>query len=125
MRELVELYDRKYNMKLDPSNWAETLVRMAIPFARKRVLIIAPSHKTITQRAQQEARDWGIRLDLVPLSYLSATLVREIRTHWEVSPPVDEAEMQWPKDVVDLLGPPDAYIDLLPHAIRLQAFPNS
>lgn len=124
MSELVELYASEHNMKLDLSNWVETLVRMAIPFARRRVLIIGPSRKMITQRVQQEAREWGIRLDFVPLSHLSATVVREIQTQWQVNS-IDKEGTRWPDDVIEFLGPHDAHFDLLPHAIRLQAFPNS
>jgi hypothetical protein len=123
MDELLEHFGRKFGVSLDPNDWPDTLVRLAIPFAKERVLIIAPSRNVISHQAQLEARKRRIRLDFVPLSYLSAPLVREIQSQWHVRP-LDRDGMEWSDDVIRLLGRPDTHFDLLPPSIRRQAFPN-
>ena len=123
MKHLLKHFDREFGVSLNQDDWPDTLVRLAIPFAKERVLIIAPSLNVITHQAQLEARKCGIRLDFVPLSYLSAPLVHQIQAQWHVRS-LDKYATEWPDDVVRLLGRPDAHFDLLPPSIRQQAFPN-
>jgi hypothetical protein len=124
MSELFEHYRREFGIDLDACDWPDILVRLAIPFAtERRVLVVGPDRRIITQQAQVEARRRGVHLDFVSLSYLSAQLVREIQTQWEASP-VDRDATEWPSDVIRYLGPADAHFELLPPSIRRQAFPN-
>ena len=105
MPQLLDDFECRFGMALDPDAWPDTLVRLAIPFAKQRVLIVAPSRSFITQEAQIEARRRGVRLDFVPLSYLSAPLVRQIQTQWLVRP-VDKDATDWPDDAIRFLGRP-------------------
>jgi len=123
MEFLIEYFEKEFGISLNPDDWPDTLIRLAIPFAKKSVLIVAPERNVISHQAQIEARERGIHLDFVPISYLSATLVREIQTQWSVRAS-DANGTEWPDDVIRFLGRPDANFDLLPPAIRNQALPN-
>jgi hypothetical protein len=124
MGALLNDFKHRFGVTLDPNNWPDALVRLAIPFAKFRVLIIAPNSSVITHQAQLEARKCGIRLDFVPLSHLAAPLVRDIQTQWAARP-FDKDATEWPDDVIQLLGQPDAYFNMLPPSILKQAKPNA
>lgn len=123
MDALVEQYKRDYGVSLDLYDWTETLVRIAIQKARRRVLVIAPDRSAITRQARIEARRRRVGIDVVPLSYVSAERLAAVRNQYCVYP-LDEGATQWSREVTDLLGPSDAHIDLLPPWIRAQMVDN-
>ncbi|BCG62939.1 MAG: hypothetical protein methR_P0621 [Methyloprofundus sp.] len=121
---LITFYKDNFNMALDMENWPESLIRIAIPFARHRVLVIAPDRKAITQQIQLDARNFGVDIDLVPLSYISAKRINMIR-HQHVVYPLNIDATDWSTEVVNLLGSVDAYQDLLPSWIQAQTVQNN
>jgi hypothetical protein len=123
MSELVNMYDRERGVSLDLANWPETLVRIGIQQARRRVLVMAPDRGAITARARSEARRRHVSIDTVPLSFISADRVAAVRRQYYVFP-ADPGATRWPEEVIARLGPSDANIDLLPSWIRAQAAEN-
>ena len=121
---LVDAYKERHGIQLDLENWSETLIRIAIQYARRRVVVIAPDYSAISPRAQMEARSRRISLDLQPLSYFAATRIAAIRRQYLVYPKNSDAT-EWPEEVIRLLGQKsDAYFELLPPFIRAQTVEN-
>lgn len=124
MDDLIRLYKDKHGIELDKSNWPETLIRIAIQYARNRVVVIAPDFSVLSQLAKAEARARKISLDFHPLSYFSTERIAGIRKLYHVYPK-DQDATQWPDEVVRLLRQkPDEYFDLLPPFIRAQTVEN-
>jgi hypothetical protein len=116
-------YERSHGVELDWDEWAETLIRIAIPYARRRVLVMAADRSAITGRVRMEARKRQISIDVVPLTFIAAETVTAIRNQLSVYP-LDADASQWPQGAIDLLGSSDAYSELLPSWIRSQAVEN-
>ncbi len=72
MDNLVDYYKKYHNMELSESDWKTTLILFAIPYARERVVVIAPRNFTLSDKISSEARRRNISIDLVPLNYFSA-----------------------------------------------------
>jgi len=118
--QLIKMYEKTHNILLDVNNWPETLIRIAIPYARRRVLLMSPDHSAVTQRVRMEARRHRISIDIVPLSFISSDRLIEIRNQYSIYP-IDEEATQWPTEIIDLLGPSNNHFKLLPSWIRKQA----
>lgn len=121
---LITFYKDNFNMVLDMDNWPENLIRIAIPYARRRVLVMAPDRKAISRQVQLDARNFGVTIDLVPLSYISAERINMIR-HQYVVYPLNVDATDWSTEVVNLLGPANAYQELLPSWIQAQTVQNN
>lgn len=116
-------FQARHGIQLDTDNWTDTLIRIAIQYARHRTVVIAPSYGVFSPHARMEARARGVSLDFHPLSHFSAERISAIRKQYFVHP-LDDQATQWPADVVALLGGnSDAHIDLLPPFIRAQTIP--
>ena len=125
MAELVRMYTTRHRVRLDLENWAETLVRIAIPYARERIVVIAPDPSAVSSRARLEARSRRISLDVLPLSYFAAERLAAIRRQYTIYPKNDIAT-EWSQDVTRLLGQSsDAHFDILPKWVREQTRENS
>jgi hypothetical protein len=122
--EMVEMYKDRHGMNLDLTNWPETLVRIAIPYARERIVVIAPDPSIVSSRARMEARQHRISIDVLPLSYFSAERIRAIRTQYNVYPMNADAT-EWSSEVTSLLAQSsNAHSDILPAWVREQTREN-
>lgn len=66
--QLKSNYLDKHGIDLSMTNWGETLIRMAIPFAKKNLMVIAPDDYNPTKLARDEAKRHGTGIQLVPHS---------------------------------------------------------
>ena len=76
--ELCDFYREKFGFEVGAWPWHVTMIRMAIPMARKAVTVVAPDGYVIPRFVQQEAALRGISIRLVPLSFFDFKLLRRI-----------------------------------------------
>ena len=77
-------------MKFNLSDWKETLIRKAIPFAKKMVTILASDSFQIPERVRIEASKKRIELNLVSLSNFSESQLKEAQLRISI-PTLDKA----------------------------------
>ncbi len=123
MIKLLEFYKIHHNTIINHDKWASTLVRLAIPYASSRVIIVAPENFNPDLISCQEAQKKNIDLDIVPLSFFSDDKINRLRKRYAVYGGPDG--LKYSKKVKDLLGPSDKYIEMLPARMQRQAYNNS
>jgi hypothetical protein len=72
------MFAEQCGMTLDLDDWRETLIRMAVPFARTAVTVVAPDGYEVRSRVQNEAARHGIEIRVVPRSSFSREAVEQI-----------------------------------------------
>lgn len=118
-----QAFHSRYAIQLDLDNWTDALIRIAIQYAQRRTVVIAPSYNVFSPHAKMEARARGVSLDFHPLSHFSAERISAVRKQYSVHP-IDDEATQWPEEVIELLGEKsDAHLELLPEFIRKQTEP--
>jgi hypothetical protein len=122
---LVNMFARRHNIELDVSDWKETLIRIAIPYARQRVIVTASDNSCITSRVRIEAKRHKVKLVFIPLSDFSAERIDNIRKQYYAYP-MDKNAAKWSHSLEELLGQKsDSYSDLVPARIRMQTDRNA
>lgn len=117
---LIKDYRNRFQMTIDPENWKHALIRFAIPYAKERVIVVAPDDFRIPAQIYAEARKKRIGLSLLPLSYFSASGVSEMRKRIFVAS-IDPDGLHFPPEVEFSLGQKaDRYRELLPHYMQQQ-----
>jgi hypothetical protein len=120
MDSLLNMYDQDYNLKLNLSDWKESLIRMAIPFSKKMVTIVAPDSFQPTLKTRIEASHKKVTLNLVGFSNFSLSMLDEAR-HRISLPTTDYAGIQFPPEAEFLIGQTkETYLEMLPPAMRKQ-----
>lgn len=123
--DLAESLKERCHIDLELSNWKETLIRIAIPFARQRVIVTAADNSCITSRVRIEAKRRNIKIVYIPLSDFSAERIENIRKRYHAYP-LDQSATKWSNTLENLLGQKsDAYSDLVPLKIRMQSQNNA
>jgi hypothetical protein len=118
---LVRIYSERHGMSIDRRDWSSALIQFALPYARRRVVVVAPDHFAVSAVAAHEARRHGIRLDVLPLSYFAAREIRAMRRQYIVRT-LDADGSKYPPELERLLGQSEnAYLQLLPEQILAQA----
>jgi len=112
--QLVAMYRERHHMRLDVEDWPTTLIRLAIPYSRQRVVVVAPDHFVLRPIVFQEARMRRRQLAVLPLSYFSAeTILKLTRQH--IVRPEDKDGLRYSAELERLLEQSvSAYSDLLP-----------
>jgi hypothetical protein len=120
MGSLVDYYKKYHNMEISESDWKTTLIRFAIPYARERVVVIAPRNFTLSDKISSEARRRNISIDLVPLNYFPTDRIALIRQRIMVRAK-DPDGFAYPPEVEKALGQKsDKYFELLPPYMQQQ-----
>ena len=120
MSSLTDYYSKNYYIQFNLSDWKETLIRMAIPFAKKMVTILASDSFQIPERARIEASRKRILLNQVGLSNFSESQLNEAQHRISI-PTLDRAGIHFPPEAEILLGhAKDKYFEMLPYAMRKQ-----
>jgi hypothetical protein len=114
MRELISMYRQRHRIKLDFDDWTTTLVLLAIPYAKHRVIVVAPDHFIFRPIIFQEARRHRVHLAVLPLSYFPSERIEKLIRQYTVQPE-DKDGMIYPDELERLLGQSaNAFSDLLP-----------
>jgi hypothetical protein len=120
MRTILAYYYDHYNLKINLSDWKGALIRMAIPFAKKMVTIIASDSYCIPEEVKKEASGKRVQLNLVGYSNFSESQLDEARHRYSIRT-LDRAGIMFPPETEVLLGQTiDTYFDMLPYAMRKQ-----
>lgn len=120
MSSLISYYSDNYNIYFDLSEWKESLIRMAIPFAKKMVTIVASDSFNIPERAIEEASRKRIQLNLVGYSNFPESLLEDARHHFSIRT-IDKAGLHFPPETETLLGQSkETNFEMLPFEIRKQ-----
>lgn len=123
IEELCHYYRSRFEVHLDLADWRTALVRIAIPFARRRVVVVAPDSFIASNELVQEAAARRVALAMVPLSTFPAECIAAIRRQYFVTP-CDNDGIEFPEQLSAVLGErADAHFGELPSWIRAQTRP--
>lgn len=84
---LIELFRRQYGMRLDLDDWPTTLIRMAVPFARASVTVVAPDLFAVARPIREEAVRRGVAVRVLQHSTFSPDALAAI-SGWYGSRPI-------------------------------------
>jgi hypothetical protein len=120
VNSLFDYYRQEHNLYLKWDQWVGSLIQIALPFAKRRVLIMAPNQQAIPAPVFAEARARRIKLEFLPLSQFSTARIDAIRHQYLVRPK-DADSMEYSDELRAAFGePPEKHLDLLPQQIRAQ-----
>jgi len=117
---LIEYYGKHHKMDISESDWKTALILFALPFARERVVVVAPVNFKITDKPKSEAKRRNVSIDLLPLNYFPVNRIAEMRQRIMVRAK-DSDGFAFPPDVEKALGQKsDKYMELLPLYMQQQ-----
>jgi len=120
MYDLVDYYKKYHDMEISESDWKTTLILFAIPYAKERVVVIAPGNFILSEKISYEARRRNISIDLVPLNYFPSDHIAGMRQRIQVSAE-DPDGFVYPPELEKALGQKsDKYFELLPPYMQQQ-----
>jgi hypothetical protein len=111
---LIEYYRKHNKMEVSISDWTSALIMFAIPYAKMRVVVIAPDNFRVPAILYSEAARRNISIDLLPLKYFSGDRISEMRRRITVRA-LDSDGFHFSPDIETVLGQKsDKYFELLP-----------
>jgi hypothetical protein len=120
MPTLIKYYSDRFNLVFDLSDWEQSLIRMAIPFAKKMITIVAPDSFQISDLVKTEASGKRVFLNSVSLSNFSNSQLEEAQHRFSIHT-LDSSGMDFPPETEAILGQTkETYFEMLPYAIRKQ-----
>jgi hypothetical protein len=120
MPSLLEYYSEHYNLLFDLSDWKQSLIRMAIPFAKKMITIVAPDSFQISDHVKTEASGKRVLLNSVSISNFSDSQLEEAQKRFSIYA-LDSSGVNFPPETESILGQTkETYLEMLPYAIRKQ-----
>ena len=75
---LSQFYRERYALEIGDLSWHVTLIRMAIPLAKKAITVVAPDGYVLPRIVHQEAAVKRIQVRVVPLSYFPSHVLRRM-----------------------------------------------
>ena len=121
----TEMYRQRHGLEIDPDDWANALILLALPYATatRRVAVVCPRTLSIGAQVRHEAKVRGVELVRIPLTHFSNERIERVRRQWSVA--AGPGGKTFPPELERLLGQKEsAYADLLPPQIRRQARPR-
>lgn len=73
-----EMFRKEYHLEPDVTDWPATMVRMAIPFAKRTVTVVAPDNFTLPRPVLDEALRQGKTVQMTPQSYFPRETLRQM-----------------------------------------------
>lgn len=120
MASLINYYSDHFDLEFNIDDWRESLIRMAIPFAKKIITILAPDSYIIPERVKSEASSKRIILNSVSISNFSESQLEEAQIRFSICT-LDRLGLEFPPEAEILLGQTkETYFEMLPYAIRKQ-----
>jgi hypothetical protein len=114
VNNLIREYKRFHQLEIDAGDWQTALIQFAIPYARERVVVVAPGKFRISRKLHALAKRRKVSLDLLPLTTFPAVRIAEMRKRISV-PSMDQDGCIFPKETEIVLGQSaDQYMNLLP-----------
>lgn len=120
MHTLSELYRREHQLSLDPTSWFTRLIRLALPYAKRRVVVLMASPQPLPTVVLREASARRVDLECVPLSQFPAERIELMRQQYLVYPR-DVHKLDFPEAMQEAFGQsPRQYLNLLPERVQAQ-----
>lgn len=117
---LVKYYGKHFNLELPITDWTTTLIMIAIPYAKERIVVIAPANFRIPERLLSEAGKRNISIDKLALNYFSCEHITEMRRRIMLNAN-DPDGLTFPPETEKALGQrADKYFEMLPVYMQLQ-----
>jgi hypothetical protein len=118
--QLIKDYRRLYQLDIDEDEWQTALVQFAIPFAKERVVVIAPGSFQLSRKLLAEAKRKKVDLALLPLNCFPAAKIEEMRKRISARS-IDPDGRIFPRETEIALGQSaDEYFNLLPPYMQNQ-----
>ncbi|EKD33624.1 MAG: hypothetical protein ACD_75C02640G0003, partial [uncultured bacterium] len=125
IQQVIEMYQDRYHLMVDLSNWGNALIQFALPYssATRRVPIVAPKDFRISQDVHNEARRRKVELFRLPISHFPAERINLVRQQYSVR--AGHGGKEYPPELERIFGHnQNTYQDLLPKEIRRQTSPR-
>jgi hypothetical protein len=107
-------FKARYGIELSLQDWQNSLIRMAIPFAAKRLVVIAPDGFTPSPAAHAEAGQKGVAIRLVPHSTFPRGQLHKASRQYCVEP-LDKEGLRFPSWAQSIVADRiDAHKPLMP-----------
>jgi hypothetical protein len=120
MPSLISYYTDCYGLEFNFDDWKETLIRMAIPFAKKMVTILAPDSFMLSELARAEASKNRVCLNLVSTANFAQAQLEEAQHRFSIRT-MDRSGLAFPPETETITGQTkETYFEMLPYAIRKQ-----
>lgn len=76
---MINFYMDQYAMNISEADWKTALIRFAIPYAKERVVVVAPRNFIVSNELHSEARKRNISIDQIPSAWFPAEQLSEMR----------------------------------------------
>ena len=107
-------FHNTFDIDLCTTQWPESLIRMAIPFAEKELRVVAPDGYYPSGLVYAEANARGINIELLPHSLFPGDQI-EKASHQYCLTPLDKEGRRFPKAALQMLDMDiDSYKKLMP-----------
>ena len=117
---LIDFYKKHHNMDIPESDWKTALIRFAIPYAKERIVVIAPGNYKPAANIYSELKSRNVSIDILPLSYFPVNRIAEMRQRIMVRAN-DTDGFTFPSEVEKALGQKSTkYVELLPLYMQQQ-----
>jgi hypothetical protein len=117
---LIDYYKNQHNMEISETDWKTAMIRFAIPFAKERVVVVAPGNFKVSNKLHSEAGKRNVSIDQIPLSYFPAERIAEMKQRLIVRAK-DNDGLTFPPEAEQALGQKaDKYLELLPLYMQQQ-----
>ena len=117
---LLKYYQKYHNLEIVISDWKTALIQFALPYAKERVVLVAPENFKIPSLLIAQAKARNVSIDRVPLNYFSADRIAQMRNRITVRA-MDSDGFTFSSEIEDALGQKaDKYLELLPPYMRQQ-----
>lgn len=112
---LRRVFRERHSMDLDGRDWPVCLVRMAVPYAREAVTVVAPDRFSLSAVVFDEARRRAVKLRVVPHSYFPRDILRKLGLLYWVPPASASGRLEFDPSFNHVFGEsPNAYRQLIP-----------
>jgi hypothetical protein len=117
---LIDYYKNRHDIEISETDWKTAMIRFAIPFAKERVVVVAPGSFRVSNKLHSEAGKRNVSIDQIPLSFFPAERIAEMRQRIIVMAK-DNDGLTFPQEAEQALGQKaDKYLELLPLYMQQQ-----
>ena len=107
-------------MTLNREHWVSSLIRLALPYARQRIMVVLPPHQVVAAPVFRDANARSINLECLPLNHFPEEKIEAMRHQYLVQPK-DVNAMEYSEEIQAAFGEsPQHHLDLLPERVRAQ-----
>jgi hypothetical protein len=117
---MINYYRDHYSMIVSKADWKTALIRFAIPYAKERVVVVAPRNFKVLNELHSEAKKRNISIDQIPLTWFPAEQLAEMRQRLIVRAIDNDGITFTPETELALGQKADKYYGMLPLYMQQQ-----